>query len=101
LDWVYSLSYRYFFRSLSKISWYHQTVGLDGPGFESGRARDFLFSKAVHAGCGAHSTSYSVGTRVLFWVYSGRGVKFTTHLHLIPRSVMGGTILYFNLLYFT
>jgi hypothetical protein len=30
-----------------------------------------------------------MGTGGLFpWVYSGRGVKLTTHLHLVPRSRM-------------
>jgi hypothetical protein len=40
----------------------------------------------VHTCCRLHPASYSMGTVVLLREYSGRSVKFTTHLHLEPRS---------------
>jgi hypothetical protein len=34
-----------------------------------------------------HPASYPMGTRVsFFWGEGGRGMKLTTHLHLVPRS---------------
>lgn len=41
----------------SKISYYNNMVGLDGPSSHPGRARDNLFSKAVDNGSVAHPTS--------------------------------------------
>ena len=39
---------------------------------------------------GAHLASYSIGTGVLSRGKSGRGLKFTTHLHLAARLWMSG-----------
>jgi hypothetical protein len=44
-------------------------------------AGNFSLHHHVQNGSGAHSASYSVGTRAL-----SRGAKLTTHLHLVPRS---------------
>ena len=38
----------------------------------------------------AHPACYSKGTGVRSWEQSGRGVKFTPHLHLVPRLRMSG-----------
>jgi hypothetical protein len=41
----------------------------------------------VQPGSGAHSASYPMNTGGSFlWGQSGRGVKLTTHLHLMPSS---------------
>ena len=55
-------------------------------------ARYFSFFENVQTGCGAHTASYSVGTGVLPRGYSGRSVKLTAHLHLVPRLRMSGAI---------
>lgn len=38
----------------------------------------------------AHPACYSKGTGMLSWGQGGRGVKFTPHLHLVPRLRMSG-----------
>jgi len=48
-------------------------------------ARDCLSSNIAQTGSAAHPAFYSMGTRVLSREYSGWGVKWTTHLHLVPR----------------
>jgi hypothetical protein len=47
-------------------------------------AGNFSFHHRVQPGSGAHIASYPMGNRGS----SGRGVKLTTHLHLMPRSRM-------------
>jgi hypothetical protein len=63
--------------------------GLDDRGrsvrFPAG-AGNFSLHRRVQNGFGAHPASYSMGT----WGQSGRGVKLTTHLYLVPRSRMRG-----------
>jgi hypothetical protein len=50
-------------------------------------AGNFSLHHRVQNGSGAHPASYPMGTRVSFpGGKSGRGVKLTTHLHLVPRS---------------
>jgi hypothetical protein len=39
--------------------------------------REFSFLHSVQTGCGAYSSSYTMGTG---------GVKLTTELHIVPRS---------------
>jgi hypothetical protein len=60
--------------------------GLDDRGsrvrFTAG-AGNFSLHHRVQNGSGAHPASYPMGTR---------GVKLTTHLHLVPRSRMCGAI---------
>jgi len=56
------------------------------------QARDFLFSKTVQTGSGAHPASYSMGTRVLSRGSGSQGIMLTIHLHLVPRLRMGGAI---------
>jgi hypothetical protein len=47
----------------------------------------------VQTGSGAQSTSCPVGTRGSFpGGLSGRGVKLTTHIHLVPKSRMRGAV---------
>jgi hypothetical protein len=53
-------------------------------------AGNFSFHHLVQNGAGAHPASYPVGTRGSF--PSGRGVKLTTHPHVVPRSRMRGAI---------
>jgi hypothetical protein len=47
---------------------------------------NFSLLHSVRTGSGAHSTSCPVGTGAVSPGGSGRGVKLTTHLHLVPRS---------------
>jgi hypothetical protein len=52
-------------------------------------AGNFSLHQRVQTGSGAHQASYPTGTRALsLGVKRGRGVKLTTHLHLVPRSRM-------------
>jgi hypothetical protein len=56
-------------------------------------ARNFSLHHHVPTGFGARPASYSMGTRNSFpGSKNGRGVKLTTHLHLVPRSRMRGAI---------
>ena len=57
--------------------------GLDGPGIESRRGRNF---PAVQTGSGAHPASCKMGTGYFQGVKCGRGVLLTTHPLLVPRS---------------
>jgi len=41
---------------------------------------------------GAHTASYSMGVSDPPREQSGRGVKLTTHLHIVPRLRMSGDI---------
>jgi hypothetical protein len=63
--------------------------GLDDRGsrvrFPAG-AGNFSLHHRVQNGSGAYPASYPMGTRGSFPGESGRGVKLTTHLHLLPRS---------------
>jgi hypothetical protein len=67
------------------------TIGVLG--FNSRRELGiFLFTTASRSALGP-TYPLSNGTREFFpWVSSGRGVKLTTHLHLVPRSRMRGSI---------
>jgi hypothetical protein len=56
--------------------------GLDGPGIESRRGRDF---SPVQTGPGAHPASYKLGTRFFPRVKCGRGVLLTIHPLLALR----------------
>jgi hypothetical protein len=63
-------------------------TGLDGPGSNPGSAR-FLSSPQRPDRFWGSPSLLSNGYRGLFSRgYSGRGVKLTTHLHLVPRSRM-------------
>jgi len=63
--------------------------GLDGPGIESWRWRDF---PPVQTGPGAHPASCTMGIESFPGVKCGRGVLLTTHLLLAPRSWKGRAI---------
>jgi hypothetical protein len=54
-------------------------------------AKDF-FSKTSRPTVGLTWIPIQWVTGVLSWGYSGRGVKLTTHLHLVPRLRMVGAI---------
>jgi hypothetical protein len=56
-----------------------------GSQFKSRQDQQFSLH-ILHTGFGAHSASNTVGTRAFSPRESGRGVKLTTHLQLIPRS---------------
>jgi hypothetical protein len=60
------------------------TVGVRFPA----EARDFHLLHNVQTGAGAHPAFSPMCTGVLFAGESGRGLKVTTHLHLVPRSRM-------------
>jgi hypothetical protein len=52
-------------------------------------AKAFSLLHSVQTGSVAHPASYPMGSMGLFpRGQSGRGVKLTTHLHLVPRSIM-------------
>jgi hypothetical protein len=57
--------------------------------FESQYGQYFCFLKIVQTGSVVHPTSYTMGTGGSFPVKSGRGVKLTTLLQLLPRSKFG------------
>jgi hypothetical protein len=52
-------------------------------------AGNFSLHHRVQNGSVAHLASYPMGTRGCFLGSSGRGVKLTTHLHLVPKSMSG------------
>jgi hypothetical protein len=55
------------------------------------RIRDLSLLQNVLTGSGAHPASYSVGKGSLFpRGYSGRDLRLTTYLYLVPRLEMGG-----------
>jgi hypothetical protein len=68
--------------------------GLDGRSSMAGvrfpaRIRNISLLYSVHTGFGAHLTSYPTHIGASFpWYKSGRGMKLTTHLHLLQRSRM-------------
>lgn len=49
------------------------------------RARDFSLPHNVQTASGAHTTSYSACTGILFPEHIGRGLKLSIHLHPVPR----------------
>ena len=55
-------------------------------------ARDFLFSKSVQTGSGAHLASYSMGIGFSPRGQNDQGVKLTTQFHLVPGLRMNGVI---------
>jgi hypothetical protein len=71
-------------------------LNINTPGFErsdrGSRVRfpagvgNFSLHHRVQNGSGAHPASYQMGTRGSFPGDKRRGVKLTTHLHLVPRS---------------
>jgi hypothetical protein len=56
------------------------------------RPGNFSLHHRVQTGSGAHLASYPMGTGAFSLWQSGRDVKLTTHLHLVPRSRMRGAI---------
>ena len=52
-----------------------------------GTDKRFFFSKTRQTGSGAHPASCSMGIGVI-----SRGMKLTTHLHLVPWLRMSGTV---------
>jgi len=57
-----------------------------------GVAADFSRLQNVQTSFVRHLASYSMGTRVLSQEYRSRGIKFTTHLHLLLWLRMSGAI---------
>jgi hypothetical protein len=56
-------------------------------------AGNFSLHHHIQNGSGAHPASYPMGTRGSFpGGKSGRYVKLTTHLHLVPKSRIRGAI---------
>jgi len=58
--------------------------------FWAGEKRLFCSSK-VQTGFGAHSTSYLMGTTLLFRGLNDQGLKLTTHLHIALSVTMSGS----------
>jgi hypothetical protein len=62
------------------------------PGLDSRQKRGTSLHHRVQTGSGAHPASYPTGTGGSFPGVKRRGVKLTTHLHLVPRLRMRGDI---------
>jgi hypothetical protein len=59
------------------------------PGYDSQQGKEFSLLHSIQPGSSAHPASYPVGSGDSFLLgYSGRGMKLTAHLHLVPRSRM-------------
>jgi hypothetical protein len=79
---------------LCKVRWYCAELhaGLLGVRVRAG-ARNFSPHHRTQTGSGAHPASYTMGTRDSFHGCKAAGVvKLTTHLHLMPRSRVRGSI---------
>jgi hypothetical protein len=50
-----------------------------------------FFLQNIHIGTGNHPASYYIGTGFNYWGNSGRNLKLTTYLRLVPRLRMSGT----------
>jgi hypothetical protein len=62
---------------------------LDDWGSTPAETKDFSSSLCVQTSSEAHPASYPMGTEVLSrGVKRGRGVTLTTHLHLVPKSIL-------------
>jgi hypothetical protein len=59
----------------------------EGPEFESQLCQEFFILHIIQTGTGAHPISYLIGTGSVSPGVSGRGVKVTTHLQLVRRSI--------------
>jgi hypothetical protein len=74
-------------------AWFSDTelgYGLDDRGFKFRQKLGIFLSTT---GSGVHTASYPMGTSGSFpGGKSGRGVKLTTHLHLVPSLRMPGSI---------
>jgi len=70
------------------------SYGLDERGSISEGGNDGIFSlHPVRTSSGSHPASYPNGDRVLLpRVKSNRGMKLTTHLHLLPKLRIRGVI---------
>jgi hypothetical protein len=66
--------------------------GFDSRGLIPGRGKRCSVVYSLQTGSGAHPASYPMGTGGRF---PRRGVKLTTHLHLVPRSRMLELYLHF------
>jgi hypothetical protein len=66
---------------------------IDVSEFKSRHGQEFSLLRVVQTGSGVHPTFYPIGTGGLFpRGLSGRDVKLTTHLQLVPRSRKYGSI---------
>jgi hypothetical protein len=64
------------------------------PGFNSGQRQDFFLLHSVETGSGVHPASYPMGAKDLSPRPRGKGVKLTSHLHLVPKYLMEETYLH-------
>jgi hypothetical protein len=60
-------------------------------GSNSGKSKKFFSSLKPLDRLWEHTASYSIGAEVLSQGYSSRGVKLTSHCHLVRRLRMDGT----------
>jgi hypothetical protein len=91
----------YFNHILSRIFFFVSLDGVSGAEtrllagrsefWNPARAKDFSLQN-VQTGSRAHPFSCSSGTRVITRKYNGRGVKFISQLHPMPRSRMSGAM---------
>jgi hypothetical protein len=58
-------------------------------------ARNFSLLSNVHTGSGAHPAFYTMDTGIVSLGWSGRGVKWTTHLHILLMLRMLEPYFYF------
>jgi hypothetical protein len=61
-------------------------------GSSPGRGWEFFSSPPRPDRLWSPSSLLSNGYQLFPWRYNGRGVKLTTHLHLVPRSKLHGSI---------
>lgn len=88
---LFSLSDYYLLRVmyLSYSDW--ERRGQSGIWIPAG-AKDFLSSRIVNLGCGTRPLSYSMRTGFVSRMKSGRMVKLTTRVHLVPRLRISGSV---------
>jgi hypothetical protein len=62
------------------VQWLY--YGRDGPGFQSGKARDFSILKNVQSGSVAHTAFHSTGSGITSRGWSDRGMMLITDILL-------------------
>lgn len=66
--------------------------GVDDSGFESRQGQEIFLFRPPRTGSVAHPAPYSRGTRVPSPEENCRGVKLTSHIHLVPKLSMNEAV---------
>jgi hypothetical protein len=81
--------YGLFYRQPGQRSQCNDGLRVGWPEFDSRKGQDFSLLHSVQNGSQAHPASYQMGTGDFSpGGQSSRGVKLTTHLHLVPMPRM-------------